>query len=770
METKKIFKISGMHCASCAAIISKKVSKLEGVKSVDVNFATEKAHVDLDESKTSLEKINKTIGELGYTMSPIGDHAEHDMSKMTKVEMSNMDHADHHEEDLLPKAEKEKYLLKERTKVRFVMPIAGAIFLLMIWDILSKAFTVLPEVPVGMETLNTVLMLVATVVMFWIGRPFINGVGRFVKYRVANMDTLIGIGTLSAYIYSTAVTLFPAIRESLKVPEYTYFDVTIVVIGFVTFGKYLEARSRQRTGEAIEKLLGLQAKTALILKDGKEIEIPVGEVKIGDIVMIKPGAKIPVDGKITAGQSSVDESMITGEPVPVDKKEGDLVVGSTINKQGSFKFEATKVGGDTMLAQIIRMVEEAQGSKAPIQALADKISGIFVPVVLGIAVVTIITWLAVGIPYIGSAQAISFGILSFVGILVIACPCALGLATPTAIIVGVGKGAEYGILIKDAGSLELLSKVNTVVMDKTGTITKGRPEVTDVILENTDLGEKEMLRLAGSVEKMSEHPLAQAIASYAASKEISFADVKDFTALEGVGVKAKADGKQIYIHKPGPGDKDDRLTTLQQQGKTVIVVEINEKRAGLIAMSDTLKTEAKEAIAKLHKKGIKVIMLTGDNHLAAQYIAKQANIDNVIAEVLPNEKAGKIKELQAKGNIVAMAGDGINDAPALVQANVGIAMATGTDVAIESAGITLLHGDIQKLAQAIELSKATMRTIKQNLFWAFIYNIVGIPVAAGALYPIWGIVLNPIFAGLAMAFSSVSVVSNSLRLKAKKLK
>ena len=768
--TNQIFKIKGMHCASCSAIITKKLSKLDGVKNINVNFATEKANIDFDIEKVDLEKMNNEVGKLGYTLSE-GIKESDDMSNMSSIEHATMKGMDHSEHLGLSqsKSDKEKELANQKSKTQFVLPLALFIFVIMMWDITSKTFSFVPNLPIPMELFNIISMVLSTVVIFSIGQPFISGVVRFVKYRVANMDTLIGIGTLTAYIYSTVITLFPQIKLAMKLPEYTYFDVVIVVIGFITLGKYLEARSKQKTGEAIEKLLELQAKTALVVRDGIEVEIPISEVIIGDIIIVKPGAKIPVDGKITEGVTSIDESMITGEPIPVDRKVGDIIIGATINKQGSIRFQATKIGSETMLAQIIKMVESAQGSKAPIQAMADKISSIFVPVVLGIATLTLLIWLFVGIPILGQSVAVSYGILSFVGILVIACPCALGLATPTAIIVGVGKGAEHGILVKDAESLELLSKVDTVVLDKTGTITKGKPEVTDVIILDELFSENEILKLAGSVEKLSEHPLAQAIADSTISKNIGLISVSDFISLEGVGVKAKADSKNIYIHKPDINDSDENLKTLQSEGKTVVVLEVDNKKIGLIALSDTIKENAGEAIAKLHKKGIKVIMLTGDNHLAASYIAKQVNIDNVFAEVLPSEKTGKIKELQDEGRIVAMAGDGINDAPALVQANVGIAMATGSDIAIESAGIALLHGDIHKISQAIDLSRATMRTIKQNLFWAFIYNVVGIPVAAGLLYPIWGIILNPIFAGLAMAFSSVSVVGNSLRLKAKKL-
>ena len=755
--TNKTLKIKGMHCASCATIITNKVSKLGGVDAVNVNFATEKANVSFDDTIVSVHQMNNEIEKLGYTfVDETSSHTMEDHSMHTGINES--------------KDEKLKELLTMKTKTQFVLPIALLVFILMMWDIGAKLFTSIPNLPLPMSIFNTISMVLASVVLFWIGQPFLQGVVKFAKYRVANMDTLIGIGTLVAYLYSISITLFPLMRVALKLPETTYFDVTIVVIGFVMLGKYLEARSKLRTGEAIEKLLGLQAKTALLWRNGVEVEVPVHEVQIGDIIIVKPGSKIPVDGVIVEGYSSIDESMITGEPIPVDKKTGDFVVGATINKQGNFKFKATKIGSDTVLAQIIKMVEDAQGSKAPIQAMADKISSVFVPIVLGIAVLTLLLWLTVGTSALGFSTALSYGILSFVGVLVIACPCALGLATPTAIIVGVGKGAEHGILIRNAEALEKLSHVDTVVLDKTGTITKGKPEVTDIISLDTTWAEADILRVSASVEKLSEHPLADAVVIRANEQKISLETVTNFQALEGVGVEGMIGNKHIAIHKPS---KDVSITgnikELQEQGKTVVIIEVDKKQIGLIALSDTLKEESKEAVAKLHAKNIKVIMLTGDNYLAASYIAKLAGIDAVIAEVIPQEKAGKIKELQDSGAIVAMVGDGINDAPALVQADVGIAMGTGTDVAIESAGITLLGGDVSKIAQAIKLSKMTMRGIKQNLFWAFIFNVVGIPLAAGLFYPVFGWLLNPAFAGLAMAFSSVSVVSNSLRIKAQKL-
>ena len=737
---KKTFQIHGMHCASCVAIITARLTKLEGVKSVEVNFATEQAQVDFEPERVTLEQMNEEIGKLGYHLMEKGEQMDH--SKHAGIGVS--------------KEEKLKELAKQKVKVQFSLPLSLLVFALMMWSILFGS-------PIAEVVDAPISAVLATIMMFWIGQPFLKGMVRFFRYRVADMDSLIGIGTLTAYLYSVAVAFFPVVREFLNAPEATYFDVTIVVIGFVTLGKYLESRSKLKTGEAIEKLLGLQAKTALVIRAGKEVEIPVSEVMVGDIVIVKPGAKIPVDGKIIEGASAIDESMISGEPMPVDKKVGDMVVGSTINKQGSFKFEATRVGPATFLAQIIKMVEEAQGSKAPIQDLADKISAAFVPIVLVIAILTFIVWLIAG--------SLTFGILSFVAILVIACPCALGLATPTAIIVGVGKGAGNGILIKNAEALERLSSVDTVVFDKTGTITKGAPTVTDVAVLDQEFTKEDIVKLAASVEKMSEHPLAQAIVGEALKQNIGLVDGKDFFATEGVGVKAIVADKTVLIRKPEMKDVDfvKDIRILQGEGKTVVIVEIGGSKAGLIAISDVIKDESKEAVAKLHKRGIKTVMLTGDNHLAANYIARQVGIDEVLAEVLPQDKVDKIRELQTSGRQVAMVGDGVNDAPALAQAEVGLAMATGTDVAIESAGITLLNGDILKVPQALKLARQTMRTIKQNLFWAFIYNVVGIPIAAGVLYPIWGIALNPVFAGLAMAFSSVSVVSNSLRLKRGKL-
>jgi Cu+-exporting ATPase len=753
MESKSL-DVQGMHCASCSNIIRRKISKLPGVHTIDVNFATNKATVSFDSQTVNLAKMNDQIEPLGYVL--------HDSSIQTDP------HAEHHM--IGPKAEQQKELEDLKGKIQFVLPITIIMFILMMWDIANRLLYSIPAMPIPMELFNTISFLLSAVVLFWIGKPFIKGVLTFLQYREANMDSLIGIGTLTAFIYSSLIFLIPPLRTLAGLPDYTYFDVTIVVIGFVTLGKYLEIKSRMKTGEAIEKLMHLQAKTARVYRDGNELEIPVTDVVIGETIIVKSGEKIPVDGIILSGATSIDESMITGEPIPVDKKTGDTIIGATINKQGAITFRATRIGTDTMLSQIIKMVEEAQGSKAQIQQLADKISSVFVPFVLGIALLTLLSWLTIGTYYLGFTSSLSYGLMAFVGILVIACPCALGLATPTAIIVGVGKGAIYGILIKNADSLEKLHSVTTVVFDKTGTITEGKPSITDIYTLHKNITEHQILELAASVEDHSSHPLASAIIQRAKKDSVSFQHVEDFKETEGFGVEGHINNVKIVVRKPAKNDaKNEKVQRSLAEGKTVIILERDGDSIGALAISDTIKSHASIAIKKLHQSGIQTVMLSGDNRQAAEYIAKQVGIDTVIAEILPQEKAEKIKELQKNNHIVAMAGDGINDAPALTQADVGIAMATGTDIAIESADITLLHGDIEKIVQAISLSKITMRTIKQNLFWAFIYNVIGIPLAAGVLYPLLGIFLNPVFAGLAMAISSVSVVSNSLLLKRYKL-
>ncbi|HEY4509303.1 MAG TPA: heavy metal translocating P-type ATPase [Candidatus Paceibacterota bacterium] len=761
MAFTSVYKINGMHCASCAGIIEKIFRKTDGVVSVDVNYGTESARLSFDNTKTNPAELSRQIEKLGYSL-------------------------------VLPNKESKREKLSElksmRNKVFSAMPLAVISVVIMGWDIFSR-FGLVPEMSYFWQNIFQYLLPLMAIATFVIlGKPYLLGVYRFLRYGRANMDTLIGIGTSVAFLYSSVVTVF---GESLKAfinTQSTYFDVTIIVITFIALGKYLEARSKLKTGDAIEKLLNLQAKTALVVRDGKEIEISVDQVVHGDLIVVKPGSAIPVDGILTKGSSYIDESMITGEPMPVAKKVGDAVVSGTINTTGSFIFEATKIGSETILSRIIKMVEEAQGSKAPIQALADKISSIFVPVVLVLSFVALGLWLVIGTQYLGFSQALSFGLVSFVGILVIACPCALGLATPTAIIVGVGKGAREGILIKDAGTLEKLGKVNVVVVDKTGTLTRGKPELVS-IKNFSNKKDAELISILASLENKSEHPIAHAVVSYAIENKIGLTALDTFEAIKGKGVKGVVENTEYYagntklvkdlrLHFDSTGNEKETL-----EGKTPVILTTKEKVLGVFMIADSIKPEAVEAVKNLHKLGIKVVMLTGDDRNTATFIARQVDIDEVVAEVMPEDKLRIIKELQEGrfenwkleiGNsnrrlVVAMAGDGVNDAPALAQADVGIAMATGTDVAIESAGITLLHGDISKLVKAINLSKITMRGIRQNLFWAFFYNIIGIPLAGGLFYPIFGWMLSPVFAGFAMAMSSVSVVSNSLRLKTKKL-
>ena len=752
MKTEN-FKIRGMHCASCASIIEKTFKKTPGVISAEANYGTEAVKLSFDSSKIKAEDLSKKIEPYGYSL--VVPTAE-------EMGMSENEHAEHLG---LNQSKKEKLeeINSMKIKVITVIPLAVISIFIMAWDIFTE-YHLVPGISSSMKSfIKPLLFVMATYTLIEVGKPYLMGVYRFLRYGKANMDTLIGIGTLAAYIYSLLVFIFGS-----------YFDVTVIVLVFITLGKYLEARSKIKTGDAIEKLLGLQAKTALVIRNGKEIEISVNDVLHGDLIIVKPGTKIPVDGVITEGSSYVDESMITGEPMPAKKTIGDNVVAGTINTSGAFTFKATKIGREILLSQIIKMVEEAQGSRAPIQALADKISSVFVPIVLVIAFLTLGTWLIVGTHYLSFSQALSFGLVSFVGILVIACPCALGLATPTAIIVGVGLGAKEGILIKDAATLEKFGKVDTLVVDKTGTITIGKPTLVD-IQNLSNLNDEELISILASLENKSEHPIAHAVVNYAKEENIKINEVSNFENILGKGIKGSISETEYFvgnfklIEDLNISFDKTKLEQFTLEGKTPVILSTSEKVLGFVMVADEVKYESKQAIKDLHRLGIKVVMLTGDDARAAKYIASVVGIDEVIAHVLPQDKLAKIKELQVQGRIIAMVGDGVNDAPALAQADVGIAMGTGTDVAIESAGITLLGGDISKLVKAIKLSKMTMRGIKQNLFWAFIYNIVGIHVAAGVFYPVFGWLLNPIFAGLAMAFSSVSVVSNSLRIKSKKL-
>jgi Cu+-exporting ATPase len=768
MDNTETYRVKGMHCASCASIIEKTFRKQEGVRSAEVNYGTETAKIAYDAGKTSPHHLSKAVEPLGYSLIVPPPQATAE-----EMGMSADEHAAHLGLNQ-SKTEKLAELADMRGKV--IASIVLALFsgLLMTWELLAE-LTAFPGMSrLWGEFFHHLLPIMATYMLLVVGKPYLKGVQTFLRYGKANMDTLIGIGTSAAFLYSLVITaLEDSLRPFLNV-EHTYYDVAIVVIAFITLGKYLEAKSKLKTGDAIEKLLNLQAKTALVSRAGKEVEIPAAQIVHGDLLIVKPAGKVPVDGVLVEGSSFVDEAMITGEPMPVRKEAGDTVVGGTLNTSGSFTFRATKVGSETLLAHIIKMVEAAQGSKAPIQALADKISAVFVPVVLALSLLSLAAWLALGTPYLGFAQALSYGLVSFVGILVIACPCALGLATPTAIIVGVGKGAKEGILIKDAATLQKLAGVNTVVMDKTGTLTRGKPEVASVRQFSETLDDSALAALA-ALEKKSEHPIARAVVSYAENRGLSLPSVQEFEAIKGKGLRGKVGGLDYFagnarlMAELGVTIDGAALERETMEGRTPVFFATREKLLATLLVADAVKPEAQRAVAQLQNLGIKVVMLTGDARNTAERIGREVGIDEVIAEVLPEDKLRVIRTLQADGKIVGMVGDGVNDAPALAQADVGIAMATGTDVAIEAAGIALLNGDMSKLVKAVRLSRLTMRGIRQNLFWAFIYNIIGIPLAAGVFYPWFGWMLNPVFAGLAMAFSSVSVVGNSLRIKAKTL-
>lgn len=728
---KATLSITGMHCASCSTVLTKTLSKVSGVANANVNFSTAKATVEYDGTQADEQKLIEAVKAKGYG-AYTGDGK---------------------------KADKEREYELFRLKVLFI----------------GSAFFSLPALVIGMLFMEDglfffgmhlpfaeyFLMLLATPVQFFIGWDFYKGTWKALKNKSANMDSLIAIGTSAAYFYSVY-----AIFVGL---EGQYFEVSAVLITLVILGKLLEANAKGKTSEAIQKLMQLSAKTAIVLRNNKEIEIPVEEVQVDDIVLVKPGQKVPVDGTVISGASAIDESMITGESMPVEKTKGSTVIGGTINKHGSLRFKATKVGKDTTLANIIRLIEDAQGRKAPIQRFADTVSAYFVPIVILISLGTFTVW------YFLSAQSFSFALITAVAVLVIACPCSLGLATPTAIMVGTGKGAKHGILIKGGDILETTHKIKHIVFDKTGTLTKGKPEVTDII----PLGkpsEAQLLKLAASVEKDSEHSLAEAIVNHAKAKNIAFEKVSKFQIIPGQGVTAKIRGvtyhfgnqKLMASQKIDLKNFESQIHELEEQGKTVMTFAKKGTILGLIGVADTVKENAKETVERLHRMGITVHMITGDNQRTAKAIASQIGISNIFAEVLPHEKAEHVKRLQEKGK-VAMIGDGINDAPALAQADVGIAMGSGTDVALEAGDVVLMRNDLMGIPHAIKLSRQTMRKIRQNMFWALFYNTLGIPIAAGVLYPFTGWLLSPILAGGAMALSSVSVVTNSLLLKYKKL-
>ncbi len=741
-RTKKvILPVLGMSCASCVDRVQLALNTSPGVIEATVKFATEKASIEYIPNLVKIKEFAKATAAIGYTL------------------------VEDEEEQLVGKEAQARQIEFQQLKNKFLIGLllVAPLFLLVHWDKLGLSAIL----PFSGQANFMLQLLLQTPVQFWVGWQFYKGAVAAARHRTSDMNTLIAVGTSAAYLYSILATFFPHLFAAEGLAPRVYYDTAGAIIVLILLGRLLEARAKGQTSEAIKKLSGLQAKTATVLVNGEAHELPVEEVLIGDTVIVKPGEKIPVDGEILEGHSSVDESMVTGESIPVEKTVGDEVVGATINKTGSFKFKATKVGKDTMLAQIIKMVEEAQGSKPPIARLVDVIASYFVPAVIGIASITFFIWY-----FFGPAPALTYAVLNFVAVMIIACPCALGLATPTSIMVGTGKGAEHGILIRGGEALEIAHKLNAIVLDKTGTITRGEPAVTDVLaVEGYET--KEILGLSASAEKGSEHPLGEAILKKAHEDDLDLADAIDFNAIPGHGIESTIDGKYVLLgNTRSMNDRDIDLKDLPQQaealsgeGKTTMWIAVDGYIAGIIAVADTLKENSKTAVAALHNLGLEVIMLTGDNKRTADAIANQISIDRTLAEVLPEGKASEIKKLQAEGKRVAMVGDGINDAPALAQADVGLAIGTGTDVAMESSDITLITGDLTGVVTAIALSKATIRNIKQNLFWAFAYNTILIPVAAGVLFPIFGILLNPIFAAAAMALSSVTVVTNALRLR-----
>jgi P-type Cu+ transporter len=807
-EKRVTIPVTGMSCANCALNIERVLRKVPGVKQADVNFASEQASVSFDPDAVRVEQVIEKIRGAGYGVAhanveiPITGmtcaNCAMTIERILKKKVPGVVHASVNfaseraqvgyvpslttVDDLIGAIEGAGYgavrpedalggedaeMQARRAEIRDqTMKFAVGVFLTAPLFILSmgRDFGLLGPWSHA-SWVNWLFLALATPVQFYTGWDYYTGGWKSLRNKSANMDVLVAMGSSVAYFYSLALLLYP------RLGDHVYFETSAVIITLIKLGKMLEARTKGRTGGAIRKLMGLRPKTATIQVGGKEKEITLSQVEVGDHVVVRPGEAIPVDGVVLEGESSVDESMLTGEPIPVDKGKGDRVAAGTINGQGRLVFEARKVGKDTALARIIRLVQAAQGSKAPIQALADRVAAVFVPGVIGIAFLTFILWWAVGGEFVPA-------MIRMVAVLVIACPCALGLATPTAIMAGTGKGAEKGILFRNSEALERATKMNTIVLDKTGTITMGKPTVADIVVSNGYVGdERELLRLAASVERGSEHPLGRAIVREAEKRGLDLYQPESFKAFRGAGVSAKLEGRKVMLgkpawfreHKVSLKSEEQKIRSLQDQGKTVMAVVLDGRPAGLIAVADQLKPDSKESIENLHRQNLHVVMLTGDNAQSAKAVALEVGVDEVLSEVLPEEKSLKIKELQEKGKIVGMVGDGINDAPALAQADVGMAIGTGTDVAIESGDIILASGSLSGIPRAIELSRATMRTIRQNLFGAFFYNVVLIPVAAGALYtfeslPFFLRQLHPILAAFAMAMSSITVVSNSLRL------
>ncbi|MEH1947708.1 MAG: heavy metal translocating P-type ATPase [Nostoc sp.] len=761
-------KLRGMSCAACASNIEKAIRSVPGVIDCNVNFGAEQATIKYDRSLASLEKIQSAIASAGYS------------SDSLQEELLS-------EEDDAEKASRQA--LQRQLSLKVAVGGVISIFLLL-GSLPMMTGLNLPLIPNFLQN-SWVQLVLTTPVVFWCGGSFYRNGWKSLKRHTATMDTLIALGTSAAYLYSLFVTIFPKFFIAQGLIPHIYYEVAAIVITLILLGRLLENRARGQTSEAIRKLIGLQARDARVIRDGREIDVPIAEVRINDVILVRPGEKIPVDGEVIAGASTVHEAMVTGESLPVKKQPGDEVIGATINGAGAFQFRVTRVGNDTFLAQIVKLVQQAQGSKAPIQRLADRVTGWFVPAVIAIAIATFEIWFN----FTGN---LTLATMTTVGVLIIACPCALGLATPTSVMVGTGKGAENGILIKGADSLELAHKIQTIVLDKTGTLTQGKPTVTDFVTVNgtANGNEIQLLQLAATVEHNSEHPLAAAVVKYAQSQEVSLIEANNFQANAGSGVQAVVANQLVQIGtQRWLTELGINTMSLQQYkdaweaaGKTVILIAVDGELQGIMGIADALKPSSAAVVKALQKLGLEVVMLTGDNRKTADAIARQVGIQRIFAEVRPDQKAAIIQSLQKGGlgtrewglgkflpntqppvpnpqSIVAMVGDGINDAPALAQADVGIAIGTGTDVAIAASDITLISGDLQGIVTAIQLSRATINNIKQNLFFAFIYNVIGIPIAAGILFPIFGWLLNPIIAGAAMALSSLSVVSNALRLR-----
>lgn len=729
------FAVKGMTCAACVGAVERALKSLEGVLGVTVNLASERVSVDYIPTLVSFTDFKRVIAEAGYNAEEITE-----------------EYADKERE----LREREFRGLKRDLVISAILTASVIIGSILSLPILSNWF---------------ILFLLTTPVQFWAGLRFHRAALSALRHRTTNMNTLISLGTFAAYIYSLIATFYPSLFERGGLSPDVYFDTSATIITLILLGRLLEAKARGRTSEAIKRLMRLQPKTARVLREGEEKDVLIDEVTIGDTVLVRPGERIPVDGEIIEGYSTVDESMLTGESLPIEKSIGDKVFGGTINKVGSFRLRALKVGKETALGQIIRLVEEAQGSKAPIQRLADKVASVFVPAVILIAILTFIIWV-----FFGPEKSFTLALMNFIAVLIIACPCALGLATPTAIMVGTGRGAERGILIRDAEALELAHKIQSIVLDKTGTITKGEPEVTDIRVFD-GFKESEVLLLSASAERLSEHPLGEAIVRRALKSGIELAEATNFIAIPGGGVKATVNNKHLFIGNQklmqaegiDIGEFSGIASVFSEEAKTPVFVAIDGKVRAIIAIADTIKEGSIEAVRELKEMGIEVSMLTGDHKRTAEAIARITGVNRVFSEVLPHQKVEVVKSLKKEGKVTGMVGDGINDAPALTEADIGIAIGTGTDIAIEASDITLIKGDLRSVVEAIKLSKQTMKTIKQNLFWAFFYNVIGIPIAAGLLYPFGGPLLNPMIASGAMAFSSVSVVTNSLRLRKKRI-